>query len=106
MREAARVRMSEAEFTTTVIDLAKWHKWKVAHFRPAQMRSGRWATAMQGDIGYPDLTLARDGVVMFAELKSDTGRMRKDQLEWAEAIGATCHVWRPRDIERIRDLLR
>lgn len=100
------IPLTEEQFTNTVIELAKFRGWKVAHFRPAQMRSGRWATAMQGHIGYPDLTLARNGVVIFAELKSEKGRLRRDQVEWHEQLGGLCHVWRPSDLDRIKELLR
>ena len=30
---------------------------------------------MQGDTGFPDLVIARDGQVIFAELKSAKGRL-------------------------------
>lgn len=98
--------MTEEQFLDTVVALAKLHRWKVAHFRPAQMQSGRWATPMKGDKGFPDLTLARRGVVMFAELKSEVGRLSKEQKEWGEELGDLFHVWRPSDLPRIADLLR
>lgn len=100
------VRITEQAFTNMVIELAKWNGWRVAHFRPARMQSGRWATAMQGDTGYPDLTLARDGVVLFAELKTDRGRLGPGQPEWAEALGENYRLWRPADLGAIRIELR
>lgn len=98
--------MNEAEFTNTVIELAKWMGWRVAHFRPARMQSGRWATPMQGHVGYPDLTLARRGVVLFAELKTDNGRLGNGQAEWAQELGDQYRLWRPKDMRRIREELR
>jgi hypothetical protein len=100
--------MTEAQFTETVIELARFRGWKVAHFRPALDR-GRWRTAMSGDKGYPDLTLARRGRVIFAELKSETGRPSKEQLEWIEALtydGNEVYLWRPHDLESIKEVLR
>jgi hypothetical protein len=97
---------SEAEFTSAVIDLARLLGWRVTHFRPAQVRPGKWVTPLQGDPGFPDLVLARDGVVILAELKSDKGRLGPGQPEWAEQIGAQYRLWRPRDLGQIRQELQ
>lgn len=97
--------VTEAEFTNSVIALAQLRGWKVAHFRPARTIRG-WRTAVQGDIGFPDLVLARNGVVIFAELKTDKGKIRPEQEEWHQQIG-TVYVWRPGDIRtEILDVLR
>jgi len=60
---------------------------------------------MQGDVGFPDLVLARAGKVIFAELKSETGKLSPTQREWANALG-TLRIWRPRDIDLIEAELR
>lgn len=99
-----RLPISEAAFTETVIQLAKWHGWRVAHFRPAQTSRG-WRTPMSGDVGFPDLVLARKGEVLFAELKSETGRMRREQVDWAAELPGV-HIWRPSNLEHINELLR
>lgn len=96
--------MTEREFTDAVVELAGWFRWRVAHFRPAQTERG-WRTPMQGDKGFPDLALAKQGVVILAELKSDTGKYGEGQQEWAEAIGAQHRLWRPRDMAAIREEL-
>lgn len=94
--------MTEEEFTATVIELAQWRKWRVFHPRPARTRNG-WRTLTQGDIGYPDLTLARGGVVLLCELKSQRGRLSADQKRWAEQIGPEHYrFWRPSDLDDIR----
>jgi VRR-NUC domain len=80
---------------SAVIDLARVYDWRVAHFRPAQTAHG-WRTAMQGDKGFPDLTLAWNGWVLFVELKSDDGRLTPDQEAWASALGDAFYLWRPR----------
>lgn len=102
--------ITEAQFTETVIALAKLNGWMVAHFRPALDR-GKWKTAMSGDVGFPDLVLARGGVVIFAELKSNVGKLRREQGHWlTELAGQGGHnlvaVWRPSDLERVKVLLR
>ncbi len=93
---------TEAEFQTLVIDYAHLMKWRVAHFRPAQTGKG-WRTAMEGDPGFPDLVLARDGVVILAELKSEKGQLSASQLQWS--IVADALVWRPSDWPEIQKLL-
>lgn len=99
-----RPAISEAAFQQSVIDLAKLYGWRVAHFRPCHTNRG-WRTPMQGDIGFPDLVLARDGEVIFAELKSENGKMTPDQKTWAEHLPG-CYVWRPSDMDTINALLR
>lgn len=98
--------LTEAQFQTRVIGAAKLHGWRVAHFRPALTRSGKWATPMQGDKGFPDLVLARGGVVLLAELKSDKGVLGKGQPEWLAMLGEHARLWRPRDWDQITQELR
>lgn len=93
-----RSRMSEASFTETVIQLAKFYGWMVTHFRPAWTESG-WRTPLSGHKGFPDLVLARNGVVLIVELKTQKGRTTKEQQRWAEAIGEQYRLWRPGDID-------
>lgn len=93
--------ISEAQFQNRVIAAAKLHGWKVSHFRPALQRSGKWSTPVQGHTGFPDLILARDGVVIHAELKTNKGRLNAAQREWAAAIGESYRLWRPRDWEDV-----
>lgn len=88
--------MSEAEWTREVIAYAKQQGWMVAHFRPAQVRSGRFITAMSGDVGYPDLTMARDEVVLFVELKVGRNKPTDAQLRWASEL-PDYMVWYPKD---------
>jgi hypothetical protein len=100
-----RLPVSEAQFTETVIELAKFHGWMVSHFRPAWTERG-WRTALQGHSGFPDLTLARNGVVLIIELKTVKGRTTKEQVRWGEAIGEPYRLWRPTDMDEIKETLR
>ena len=99
-------RISERSFQNAVIELAKYLGWQVFHARAAVLPSGRWATAIQGDAGFPDLVLAHPTKgVIFAELKSAVGRTSNLQETWLDtlrAAGAETYVWRPRDIQAIR----
>lgn len=81
--------MSESEFTSKIIGLCRQTGWKVTHFKAAPNRTGRgrkYITHLEGHKGYPDLTMARDGVVIFAELKSAKGSLRAEQREWLAAF--------------------
>lgn len=99
------MRESEADFQTWVIGYAQLRGWRVAHFRPA--RTGRgWRTPMQGDPGFPDLVLARNGEIIFAELKAERGRLSAEQSQWAFALGRVWWEWRPRDRDMIEEILR
>jgi hypothetical protein len=98
--------VTEAEFQAQVIEIAKFRGWMVMHQRPAQMASGRWITAVQGDVGFPDLVLARPvaGDVIFAELKKEGGRVSPKQKLWIRTLmlaGAEAYIWYPSDLTEI-----
>lgn len=97
--------MNEGAWKSWVIDYAMWHKWRVCHVRPAQTEKG-WRTPYEGHSGLPDLILARCGVVLLVELKSDTGRApTPDQVLWINAAGQFGYVWRPRDRPIVEKIL-
>jgi len=93
-----------------VIRLAHLYGWRVHHVRPGMTSRGRWITNVQGNVGFPDLVLAheRHGVI-FAELKTDTGRLTADQNAWLHTLtlaGEEAHVWRPSNTKLITKRLR
>ena len=106
-------KISEAELQNAIIQYARLCGWLCAHFRPAQMRSGRWATAMQGDPGFPDLTLVRGERLVFCELKAQGRKPTPEQETWLDALrkaspygGFDVYVWTPKhwlsgQVERI-----
>ena len=101
---------TERDFQDSVIRLAHLYGWRVHHVRPGMTSRGRWITNVQGNVGFPDLVLAHDkhGVI-FAELKSDTGRVTPQQQEWLYTLCVTGHeayVWRPTHIKLITKRLR
>jgi hypothetical protein len=78
--------MSEKDFERQVIQLAKLLGWRVAHFRPAMNRRGKWQTPVAADgAGFPDLVLVRDRLI-FIELKREGGKLSKAQVEWQVAL--------------------
>ena len=89
--------MSENDLLKCVLNLAKLYGWRTYHARPAMTAKG-YRTPVQGDgKGFPDLVLAKQGRVIFAELKSAKGTLTDAQQEWRGVLYQYAHVWRPTD---------
>ena len=85
---------TENGFQAAVIELAQLRGWYVYH-NPDSRRSAA---------GWPDLVLIRPPRIVYAELKTDKGRLRasqRDVLRMLEDCGAETHVWRPADWDEI-----
>jgi hypothetical protein len=99
--------MKESHFQSQVIMLAKLHGWLVMHTRAVEIRPGVWKTPLTGHPGFPDLVLAHQSRgVIFAELKSDIGRLSEYSQESLvrqslDIAGVENHVWRPKDLDAI-----
>lgn len=101
------MKINEKQWQAKVLDLARLFGWKVHHCRPAMRQSGGWSTPIQGDAGFPDLVLARDGEVIFAELKTDSGSLTANQHEWLAVLPSdSAEVWRPSMLDQITNRLR
>lgn len=82
-----------------MLAIAKRNGWLVYHVPMATVRGS------QGR-GYPDLTLARDHVAYWFELKQDDGIVGTAQVRWAFALPeGAAFVIRPRDLEYVERLL-
>jgi len=86
--------MLEREFQAVVVEVAQLHGFELAYHTHDSRRSAP---------GFPDLVLvsSRHGRVLFRELKTDTGRVSKDQVKWLTGLvagGADAGVWRPADL--------
>ena len=101
-RNIAAKSMAEKELQKNIRDLAKVMGWDFVYSIP----DSRMATAR----GMPDLLMLKEKRLLFAELKTQSGKLRLEQrqvlylLEIVE--GVEVHVWRPSDwldvtIERI-----
>lgn len=93
-----------------VMDMARLFGWRRAHFRTAyQPGAGKWVTPMSGETGFPDLVLLRPPRLIFAELKSDVGRLTSQQKEWitdlSQIEGIEVYVWKPKDLDEIQRIL-
>ena len=98
-----RRRRDEAEFEDRVVELAKATGWKVLHIHDSR------AVDWRSDPGWPDWVLCRPPDLIVVELKSETGRVRKGQRQWVDALvasGAEACFWRPGDWDAIEARLR
>jgi hypothetical protein len=89
---------SEKEFLAGVRGLARLCRWREYHTHDSRRSAP----------GFPDLVLVRERVV-FAELKSEAGKLTPEQVAWANALaaaGAEVHVWRPRNWDEIIKVLK
>lgn len=90
--------LTEKEFLAQIIQLAKVYGFRTYH--PfLSIRSER---------GFPDLTLVKPGRLIFAELKTDRGKLTEKQEEWLMALreaGAEAYVWRPAQWDEVVAIL-
>ena len=87
--------MTEAELQAAVIDAAKWGGW--LHYHTHDSR--------RCPPGFPDLVLLdpRTGRLIFAELKTEKGRVTPAQAEWLAALGRShdARIVRPADLDSL-----
>lgn len=86
--------MTEAALQAAVIELARWAGFLHMHITDSRKSSG---------VGFPDLVLLhkRTGRLLFAELKSDIGKLSPEQWTWINALregGTEAFIWRPADL--------
>lgn len=89
---------TEKAFQAQVVGLAKLRGWSVFH--PLH--------SIGSEPGWPDLTLVRGRRLVFAELKSQTGRTTAAQDRWLAELAATeaeVFLWRPADWTQIEAVL-
>lgn len=84
--------MTEAELRASVVHLAHALGWRVFSLPIA-----RTVRPVKDAVGYPDLTLARNGDVLWIELKTDRGQLSPQQEAWRRDLPAVL-VIRPGDL--------
>jgi hypothetical protein len=91
--------MTERQWQALVRELANLTGWRTWHQYDSR----------KSDPGYPDLMLLRPPEAIWAELKTNGGRVSDAQRETTElmiACGLETHIWRPRDLTRVHERLR
>lgn len=86
--------MTEAQFQTAVIELAKLNGYRLIYHTHDSRRSQK---------GFPDLVLVSEhrGRALFRELKTTKGRLSPEQFDWIGSMQLAklnAGVWRPEDL--------
>ena len=83
--------MTERDFQNTVVAMCKL--LAVSCYHPFFSRKSA--------AGWPDLAICGDNGFMLRELKTENGRLTKDQQAWGTRLrqaGVSWDVWRPDDL--------
>lgn len=98
--QSQREGLSEKEFQAQVLSLARIGRWRVYHTFDSR----------RSEPGFPDLVLVRGERMIFAELKTEKGRVSAAQKGWLTALGVVAdwpgsplevELWRPSDWDDI-----
>ncbi len=91
--------MSEESLLQAITDALTLYGWRWTHSR----RSDKALT--MGHAGVPDVIAARDGRVLFLELKSQNGALSADQWAWLHELpnsrDCSWQVVRPADLDEL-----
>jgi hypothetical protein len=94
--------MTETQFQDRIIGLCDWLHLKVFHV----VRSDKGVVSSKG---FPDLVISGPFGTIFAELKSDKGRITEEQVSWLAMLARSqehVYLWRPSQWPQIEQLLR
>ena len=105
---------TEQQFQDAVVELAELNGWLCYHTYDSR----------RSDPGFPDMVMVRGAVVIFAELKTERGRVSRPQREWLDALKSVerqafedksegfeeyrvvrVYLWRPSDWDDIEKVL-
>jgi hypothetical protein len=89
----------EEAFQNKILALCRWYRLRTYHTYDSR----------RSPSGFPDLVIVGKGGVVFAELKSATGKVSLAQQEWWEDLkraGAEAYIWYPADWEKIQTVLK
>ena len=91
--------LTERQWQTIVLRAARQFGWRSYH------TLNSWGSVK----GFPDLVLVRGNRLIFAELKSNKGKVSPEQHDWLydlSAARAEAYVWWPADYDTVLDLLK
>ena len=90
--------MTEKALQEAILKFARQRHWLCFHTYDSRRSAP----------GFPDLCMVRKKRLIFAELKSEKGKLTKDQALWRETLinaGQPCYLWRPDDLEIVFKVL-
>lgn len=91
--------ITEKQFQSQVVQLAKLCGWWVYHTFDSR----------RSEHGFPDLVMVRRKTLIFAELKSESGKLTKEQIDVLGKLEAShphVFVWRPSDWQEIERIIQ
>ena len=87
--------VTEAEWQETIREHAWYTGWLYFHVQDSRRNYA----------GFPDTVLARAGRLIFAELKTEVGKLTKKQALWLRVLGTVpgieAYCWRPHDRDAV-----
>jgi VRR-NUC domain len=98
-------QQTERQFERAVVEYAELNHWLVYHTFDSR----------RSNPGFPDLVMTRAGALIFAELKTEKGRLSRAQKQWIGDLEAVAgwptdavevFVWRPSTWPEIEEVLR
>lgn len=98
---APPLKITEAAFQEAVLMFAGYTQWLSYHTHDSRSSAK----------GFPDLTLVRDGEIVFAELKAEGKEPSHEQRVWLTELArgggnkVRCYVWKPSDWNEIVEVL-
>lgn len=107
-----KIKISEAEWQQTLIELLQLKGYKVCEFRKARLIKGgvdTYRTPFGADgKGFPDLIAVKGQTCLFIECKSEKGKLSLEQKDWIERlklVTGISQVFRPSNYEWLKDHL-
>lgn len=102
-REFVTAAMTRSEYRATVTE-RDWQAQVLAIASAANWLTYHTHDSRRSTAGFPDLTLVRGPRMIFAELKTQKGRVTVEQQKWLDALGAASvevYLWRPADVDEV-----
>lgn len=100
----------ERTWQAQVIDYATLRGWRVFHIADSRRETSSGWVGDRGVRGLPDLILVRPPRLIFAELKSERGRLRDSQKEVLTLLSGCdsveVYLWRPSDFDWMIEVLK
>lgn len=108
-------KLTERDWQGQVLGIARMFGWawwhdRATNFPRACPRCKAPLKMARNDPGWPDLFLVRGDTLIVAELKTDRNYPTADQRAWLDAFRGVRRivvvVWKPRDAQKIAEVMR